>query len=355
MVQQRIEKLRELIKQRGIDAVLIISNPNRNYMTGFTGNESFVILTLDKAIFVTDSRYTEQAQSQVKDYEIRTYKGSISDYLKEVINELNIKTLGFEEDILTFKDYSTYKSKFSCELLPMEGIIEKLRLIKDSDEILTIKRAAAIADNAFAKILQFVKPGMTEREVGVELEYWLRRFGGSGLSFPSIVASGERSSFPHGEPTEKVIKMGDLLTLDFGCVYNGYCSDMTRTIVMGNATDKIMEIYNTVLEAQEAALKAFKPGAVAADVDKVARDIIIEKGYGEYFGHGLGHGVGRQIHEEPRISPMGNTILQPGMVVTNEPGIYIPDFGGVRIEDLVLITENGYEVLSRSPKNLIII
>ncbi|WP_186430006.1 Xaa-Pro peptidase family protein [Clostridium sp. BSD9I1] len=355
MLQQRIEKLREIIKKKGIDAVLLISNPNRNYMTGFTGDESFAILTLDKGIFITDSRYTEQAQSQVEYYEVRQYKGAIADYLNEVIDELNIRTLGFEEDILTFKEYSTYKAKFKCELIPMEGMVEKLRLIKDSDEISAIKRAAAIADNAFAKILQFVKPGMTEREVGVELEYWLKRFGGSGLSFPSIVASGGRSSLPHGQPTEKVIKMGDFLTLDFGCIYNDYCSDMTRTIVMGNATDKMLEIYNIVLEAQEAALKAFKPGVTGADVDKVARDIIKQRGYGEYFGHGLGHGVGRQIHEEPRVSPMGNTVLEPGMVVTDEPGIYIPDFGGVRIEDLVLITENGCEILSKSPKSLITI
>lgn len=355
MFKKRIEKLREKMKHKGLDGVLLVGDPNRNYMSGFTGDESFAIIGLDRAIFITDSRYIEQAAAQVKEFEVKQYKGKIEEFLKDVVEELRIKTLGFEEDILTFNRYSTYNDKMNCELVPMDGMVEELRLIKDSDEIAAIRKAASIADEAFIKILQFVKPGMCEREVGVELEYWMKRFGASGLSFPSIVASGERSSLPHGQPTNKVIKMGDFLTLDFGCVYNDYCSDMTRTIVMGNATEKMTEIYNIVLKAQEAALKCFKPGVTGAEVDKVARDIIKENGYGNYFGHGLGHGVGREIHENPRVSPMGNTILEAGMVVTDEPGIYLPNEFGVRIEDLVLITTDGCEVLSRSPKNMIFI
>ncbi len=343
------------MERQDLDGILLVGDANRNYLSGFTGDESFSIIGLEKAIFITDSRFTEQAKEQVIGYEVREYKGKIEKFMSKIVKELNIKKLGFEEDIVTFKNYVTYKDSFSCELVPIKGIIEDIRIIKDEEEIVCIKKAAEIADRAFAKILQFVKPGMTEKEVGVELEYWLKKFGASGLSFPSIVASGERSSLPHGQPTDKVIKMGDFLTLDFGCVYNGYCSDMTRTIVMGNATDKMTEIYNVVLEAQETAIKAFKPGSTGAEVDKVARDYIKEKGYGKYFGHGLGHGVGREIHELPGISPNGDIILKPGMIVTNEPGIYIPDFGGVRIEDLILITENGCEVISKTTKKLITI
>ncbi|WP_125152248.1 M24 family metallopeptidase [Clostridium rectalis] len=355
MFQERIKKLRQSMERQDLDGILLVGDANRNYLSGFTGDESFSIIGLEKAIFITDSRFTEQAKEQVIGYEVREYKGKIEKFMSKIVKELNIKKLGFEEDIVTFKNYVTYKDSFSCELVPIKGIIEDIRIIKDEEEIVCIKKAAEIADRAFAKILQFVKPGMTEKEVGVELEYWLKKFGASGLSFPSIVASGERSSLPHGQPTDKVIKMGDFLTLDFGCVYNGYCSDMTRTIVMGNATDKMTEIYNVVLEAQETAIKAFKPGSTGAEVDKVARDYIKEKGYGKYFGHGLGHGVGREIHELPGISPNGDIILKPGMIVTNEPGIYIPDFGGVRIEDLILITENGCEVISKTTKKLITI
>lgn len=355
MFENRIEKLREKMKENCLDGVLLVGDPNRNYMSGFTGDESFAVIGLDRSIFITDSRFTEQAKAQVKNFEIRQYNGKIEEFLNDVVEELGIKTLGFEEDILTFDKYCLYAKNMSCQLVPMEGMVEKLRIVKDSDEVAAIRKAASIADEAFMKILQFVKPGMTEREVGVELEYWLKRFGASGLSFPSIVASGERSSLPHGQATDKVIRMGDFLTLDFGCVYNDYCSDMTRTIVMGNATEKMIEVYNIVLKAQEAALKSFKPGVTGSEVDKVARDIIKENGYGNYFGHGLGHGVGREIHENPRVSPMGNTVLRAGMVVTDEPGIYLPNEFGVRIEDLVFITENGCEVLSKSPKDMIFI
>lgn len=343
------------MKESQLDGVLLVGNYNRNYMSGFTGDESFSIITLDKAIFITDSRYTKQAKIQVKDYEIRQYAGNIFKFVADLVKEFNIHKLGFEEDVLTFKEYNAYKQLVNCELVPLNKMVEALRVIKSEDEIEAIRKAANIADRAFYKILQFVKPGMTENEVAVELEYWMKKFNASGLSFPTIAASGERSALPHGEPTEKVIKMGEFLTLDFGCVYNGYCSDMTRTIVMGNATEKMKEVYNVVLEAQEAALKHYKPGVKASDVDKVARDYIASKGYGEYFGHSLGHGVGRYIHEAPAVSPLGDTILEPGMVVTDEPGIYIPDEFGVRIEDLILITEDGCEILSKTSKNMIIV
>lgn len=357
MYKKRITKLRELMNKKGIDGVLLVGDANRNYLSGFTGDESFSVITADKAFFITDSRFTEQAKQQVKDYEVLEYSKNTTfgDFLGDLVNKNNIKKLGFEEDVLSFSSYSLYKSKVSCELVPMEGIVEEIRVVKDESELEVLRKAAEIADKAFEHIVKFIKPGMTEREIGLELEFFMKKLGATALSFPSIVASGVRSSLPHGVATEKVVKEGEFLTLDYGCVFEGYCSDMTRTLVIGEPTEKMVEIYNVVLEAQERALKAFKPGVPAIEVDKVARDYITEKGYGSYFGHSLGHGVGRQIHEAPMVGYRNAKELQAGMVVTDEPGIYIPDLGGVRIEDLLLIKEDGIEILSKSPKQLICI
>ncbi|OFI07584.1 aminopeptidase YpdF [Clostridium acetireducens DSM 10703] len=355
MFKNRIYKLRKLMSEKGIDGVLLQGDPNRNYLSGFTGDESFSVITNERAIFITDSRFTEQARQQAKDYEIVQYSGKFEDFLGDLTKNLNISKIGFEENIITYDNYIKYKNKLNCELVPMDGMVEKIRIVKDEEEINCIKKAAAIADKAFEHMLGYIKAGMTERQVGLELEFYMKKLGARDLSFPTIVASGVRSCLPHGQATDKVLKEGEFLTLDFGCIYNDYCSDMTRTIVIGEPSDKMKEIYNVVLEAEMKALKGFKPGVTGKSVDKIARDYIAEKGYGKYFGHGLGHGVGREIHENPRVSPMGDTILEKGMVVTDEPGIYIPDFGGVRIEDLILITECGCEVISKSPKELICI
>lgn len=343
------------MKKKFIDAVLLIGDYNRNYLSGFTGNESFSVITENKAFFITDSRFTEQAKNQVKDYEILEYgKGnSFVDFLAELIKKNNIKKLGFEENVLSVSMYNIYKNKLKCELTPMENIVESLRIIKDEYELNLIRNAAEIADKAFNHMIKFIKSGMTEREIGLELEFYMKKLGAKDLSFPSIVASGIRSSLPHGEATDKKVSDGEFLTLDYGCIYEGYCSDMTRTIVIGEPSKKMTEIYNVVLKAQEIALKAYKPEASSIDVDATARQYIKQKGYGEYFGHGLGHGVGREIHEAPTIGYRSNIKLKPGMVVTDEPGIYIPNFGGVRIEDLLVITEKGSETLSKSPKQLI--
>lgn len=355
MFKTRIENLRKEMAKNNIDGVLLVGDFNRNYMSGFTGDESFSVITLDKAIFITDPRFTEQANQQVRDYEIREYKGIFSDFLKNLVEELNIKKLGFEEDVISFGTYSEYKNKINAELIPLNGMIEGLRIIKDEKEIQNIKGAAAIADKAFSHMLKFIKSGMTEREIGLELEFFMKKQGATDLSFPSIVASGVRSCLPHGQATDKVVQNGEFLTLDFGCIFNEYCSDMTRTIVVGEPSDKMREIYDVVLNANKNALLEIREGVTGFEVDKVARDYIEEKGYGKYFGHGLGHGVGRYIHEEPRLSPLGKKVLKAGMIVTDEPGIYIPDFGGVRIEDLILVTKDGCEVLSKSPKELICI
>jgi Xaa-Pro aminopeptidase len=226
-------------------------------------------------------------------------------------------------------------------------------LVKTEKELEKMAKAADIADQAFHHIIGYIRPGVTERAVALELEIYMKKLGASALSFETIAASGVRSSMPHGIATDKIIEDGDFLTLDFGCVYDGYCSDMTRTVVVGKATQKQKKIYGVVLEAQIAALNAIREGINGIDVDKIARDVISSRGYGEYFGHGLGHGVGLEVHEEPRLSPTGTKKLLENMVVTDEPGIYIPGFGGVRIEDLIVVKKDGCEVLSKSPKQLI--
>ena len=353
MFEDRIKKLREAMELKGLEAVLVIGDPNRNYLSGFTGDESFSIITKDKALFITDSRYTQQAKNEVKDYEVLEYKGSFPDFFSDIVKKLNVKKVGFEDNVVSYQLYSKFSSKTEAELIPMEGIIEEIRLIKDKREIESIQKAASIADKAFLHMLKFIKSGMSEREIGLELEFTMKKLGAKDLSFPSIVASGVRSSLPHGRATDKIVNEGDFLTLDFGCIFEEYCSDMTRTVAIGEPNDKLKEIYNVVLQAQEDVLKFIKSGVNTKEVDSVARDYIAQKGYGRYFGHGLGHGVVREIHEGPRLSPMSDTTLKEGMIITDEPGIYIPDFGGVRIEDLVLVTKDGCEPLSKSPKNLI--
>ncbi len=357
MYEKRIAKLREKMSAAKLDAVFLAGDHNRNYLSGFTGNESYSFITLDKAFFITDSRFTEQASQQVEGYEI--IETSINKTLPELVSDLAdenlVKTLGFEEDVLTYKAYSEHKDRLRCGFVPMKGLVEDIRIIKDSYELDILRKAAEIADEAFGHILKFIQPGMTEREIGLELEMHMKRNGASSLSFPSIVASGTRSSLPHGEATDKRVAEGEFLTLDFGCVYREYCSDMTRTIVIGKPSEKMVEIYNTVLEAQLQAAKCFREGAVAADVDRAGRDCIAKAGYGENFGHSLGHGVGRQVHEAPNISSRNGTVLRAGMVVTNEPGIYLPGFGGVRIEDMLVITKEGSEVMSKSTKEMICI
>lgn len=351
----RIEKFRKSFDELGIDCALVYKDANRNYLTGFTGDESYLLVMKEKSYFITDSRYTEQAESQVKGCDVLQYAGSIYDFIGKLVVDNNVNSVGIEEDYVTCRDYEAFKSKFGgAKVAALLGTIERQRDIKDDDEISLISKAEAIGDKAFEHILSFIKPGMRERDVAVELEYFMKKSGAQGLSFETIVASGKRSSLPHGAPTDKVIEKGDFVTMDYGCIYNEYCSDMTRTIVVGKANEKQKEIYNIVLEANQEVINKVKAGMSCFDGDKLARDVIKKHGYGEMFGHSTGHGVGREIHERPFMSPRTkNETLKSNMIVSDEPGIYVPDFGGVRIEDLLVIKDNGCEVLSKSPKNLI--
>lgn len=352
---EKIQKLRSGFEHSGIDGMLITSTYNRRYMTGFTGSAGAVLISAEKALFITDFRYVEQASKQCEGYEIVKHTGAIFEEITEQAKKLGITKLGFEQDHLTYSAYKAYEKAVKAELVPVSGIIEKLRLIKTESEIKIIKVAADIADAAFKHILDVIRPGVTELEVSNELEFFMRKAGAASSSFDIIVASGHRSALPHGVASDKVIEKGDFVTLDFGAYYKGYVSDITRTVAAGEPEDKLKEIYNIVLEAQERGMEGIKPGMSGKEADALTRDYITEKGYGEYFGHSTGHGIGLEVHEGPGLSFKSDVILEPGMVVTVEPGIYIPGLGGVRIEDDILITKDHNETLTHSTKELIIL
>ncbi len=352
---EKIEKLRAAIEVQGLEAILITSPYNRRYVSNFTGTAGVVLITRNKAFFITDFRYVEQASKQCTGYEIVKQQRTIPDEVAKLVQEQGIKKLGFEPDHMTYSTYQEYSGVVPAEFVPVSGIIEKLRLIKTAAEIKILKEAAEIADAAFTHILQFIQPGKSELEVSNELEFFMRKAGATASSFDTIVASGVRSALPHGVATDKLIEKGDMVTMDFGALYQGYVSDITRTIAVGEPDESLKEIYYIVLEAQLRGAAGYKPGISGKEADALTRDYIMEKGYGEYYGHSAGHGIGLEVHEGPAVSFRSDTILEPGMVVTCEPGIYIPGLGGVRIEDDVLITSEGNELLTHSAKELIIL
>ncbi|EIJ78829.1 proline dipeptidase [Bacillus methanolicus PB1] len=352
---KKIEKLRSGFENLGIDGILITSSYNRRYMTNFTGSAGVVLIGIENAQFITDFRYTEQAAKQCEGYEIVQHKGSIPDEVAEQVKKLGIKKLGFEQDHLSYSSFKAYEKAVGAELVPVSSVVEKLRLIKTESEIKILKEAADIADAAFKHILEFIRPGVTELEVSNELEFFMRKAGATSSSFDIIVASGYRSALPHGVASEKIIESGDFVTLDFGAYYKGYVSDITRTVSVGKPDEKLKEIYDIVLEAQLRGMAGIKPGMTGKEADALTRNFIAEKGYGEYFGHSTGHGIGLEVHEGPALSIKSDIVLEPGMVVTVEPGIYIPGLGGVRIEDDTLITKDHNETLTHSTKELIIL
>ncbi len=354
ILRKRLSRIRDIISTVKADGIIIYSPENRRYLSGFTGSTGYVIISKEKKSFITDFRYTKQASMECQDFEIIESKTPLENYLTDTIKKHGIEALAYEDSFMTIDFYDKLKGKLkNVKLIPLREAQGKIRIIKDDKELEYIKKAAEIADGGFQHIIGFIKAGMSEKHIGLELEFFMRKNGAFGLSFESIVASGWRSSLPHGVATDKIVEEGDFLTLDFGCVYNGYCSDMTRTLVIGKADDRQKKIYNTVLKAQKEAMKHIKVGAICKDIDRAARDIIKDAGFQNYFGHGLGHGVGLAVHEEPRLSPTGETILEANMVVTNEPGIYIPDYGGVRIEDLIIVRDDKPEIISKSTKELI--
>ncbi|GAA0602640.1 Xaa-Pro dipeptidase [Virgibacillus siamensis] len=349
----KIEKLRKSLGENNLDAILITSPYNRRYITNFTGTAGVAIVSMNDSRFVTDFRYIEQATEQAADFKIVEHKKPIHQVINEQLKELGVQKVGFEKDHVTFSTYELYEKTMDVKLVPVSGLVEELRLIKTAEELDVLKQAANIAEDAFSHIQAYIKPGVKEIDISNELEFYMRKLGAESSSFDTIVASGYRGALPHGVASDKKIQSGELITLDFGAYYNGYCSDITRTVAVGELDDEQMEIYNIVQEAQKRGVEGLKPGMTGIEADALTRDYITEKGYGEYFGHSTGHGVGLEVHEGPGLSFRSEKKLAPGMVVTVEPGIYVPEVAGCRIEDDIVITEKGYERLTLAPKELI--
>ena len=308
----RVEKLRKKMQEENLDSFLVTSPYNLRYLTNFTGTTGLAVITLDKAFFITDFRYTEQAANQAQGFEIIKNVGPIFDEVADLVKRENLNALAFEETTVSFLEYSVLEEIINAELIPVSGMIEELREVKDEEEIAIIEKACSIADMAYDHILKMIRPGMTEIEVANQVDFYMRSLGATSVSFDTIVASGLRSAMPHGVASEKVIEQGDLITLDFGCYYQGYVSDMTRTFAIGDPGEKLKEIYQIVLDAQLAVLDAAKPGLTGIQLDAVARDYITKYGYGEAFGHSTGHGIGLEIHEGPNVSSRAEKQFVPG-------------------------------------------
>lgn len=351
----KIAHVRTYLQENNIDALLVTSSYNLRYMTGFTGTSGVAIISKDDACFITDFRYTEQASAQIEGYTIVEQEKSIDAEIHTQLTHRNIQSLAFEEQYVTYAKYKQYKEQFSATLVPISGFIEQLRLVKSTEELEILKAAAVIADQTYEHITQYIQPGMKEIDVANELEMHMRSLGATSSSFDIIVASGFRSALPHGVASDKKIEKGDLVTMDFGALYQGYISDITRTVAIGEISQELKTIYDTVLAAQKIGVEQIRPGMTGKEADALTRDYITEKGYGQYFGHSTGHGIGLEVHEGPSLSTANSAALTPGMVVTVEPGIYIPSVGGCRIEDDLVITETGNERLTTSTKELIVI
>ncbi|HDR3342810.1 TPA: aminopeptidase P family protein [Bacillus cereus] len=351
----RITNIQKQLHNYGIDGLLITKKENRQYATNFTGSAGVVLIAVHKAIFITDFRYVDQAKTEIKAAEIIMHKGNLEEEVANQVSKLKIQKLGIEDNNMTLQQFKKLQKYIHTEMVPVCEIIEDIRLIKDTSEIETMKIAATIADEAFHHIVTFLKPGISETDVRDELEFFMRKKGATSSSFQIIVASGVRSSLPHGVASNKIIERGDIVTLDFGALYDGYCSDITRTVAIGEPSEEFQKIYNVVREALKRGTEAIKPGETAKSIDDITRNYITEHGYGQYFGHSTGHGLGLEIHEPLRLSQESKATLQEGMVVTVEPGIYIPNWGGCRIEDDIVITKDGYDVITKSNRELIII
>ncbi|RPI14302.1 MAG: aminopeptidase P family protein [Ignavibacteriae bacterium] len=351
----RIEKLRELLEAQNLDAFYINHIPNVRYLSGFSGSSAYIILTRDKNYFITDFRYKDQSHAQVKGYEIAINYNN-NEEVKKIFDNNGFKRVGFESGRITFHSVESMKKDYpSIEFVPLHDEIEKLTMQKTPEELQIMRKACEITDKTFSHILDIIRPGMTELDVSAEITYSHKKLGALKDSFEPIVASGWRGALPHGIASDKTILHGELVTLDFGCMYEGFCSDLTRTIAIGEPNDKMKKIYQVVYDAQHKALEQAKAGMTTKELDSVARDYITSCGYGEHFGHGLGHGVGIEVHEMPGVSQRTNITLIPDSVITIEPGIYIENLGGVRIEDDIVVRENGCEILNKSKKELIIL
>ncbi|MCU7556823.1 M24 family metallopeptidase [Macrococcus capreoli] len=350
----KFEKVNQLLFDKGLDAIIILSPYNRRYLSGFTGTSGALMIAKNQKVLLTDFRYIEQATKQASDFNIVKQQHSLLLDMKQLLESSGFKTVGFEGDLITYQDHQVLSSE-QYELVNIAGEIERIRMIKEPHELEIIQKAADIADATFDYILEITKPGMTEMQLNHMMEMKMRELGATGSSFDTIVASGVRGALPHGVASDKVIQSGEMITFDYGAIYNGYISDITRTIAVGEPSEEMVKIYNIVLEAQMKALNEVKMGMTGVEADKIARDVIASYGYGEQFGHSLGHGIGMEVHEGPMLSMKSPHTLEENMCVTLEPGIYVEGLGGVRIEDDVLVTKNGLKRFTHSTKDLIIL
>jgi Xaa-Pro dipeptidase len=351
----RRERARTALADKRVDAILFTRLVNVRYLTGFTGSNAALLLTADREVLATDGRYTTQAGRQAPDVEAHITSEVSGDLVSRAL-EGGARRLGFEGHDVTVEHYAQLaKTAGATELTPVGRLVERLRVVKDEDEIELIRRACAIADAAFAELLPTIAVGRTERDVAWDLESRMRALGADGPSFDTIAACGPNSAVPHHRPTDREIASGDFLKLDFGALVEGYHSDMTRTVVVGRAADWQREVYDVVARSQQAGVDAVVVGAVGGDVDTVSRDVIEAAGYGEQYTHSLGHGVGLEIHEAPALRAGGSDTLAARTPVTVEPGVYLPDRGGVRIEDLLVVREGAAEVLTLTTKELLVV
>lgn len=357
-MNDRIERVRNILSGKALDGLVVTGRANTFYLSGFSGSTSYLLIGQRKAWLIVDFRYTIQARNQVYEgIEVAEQDDSFLASLDKILADEGMNAIGFEGTQLSFDEYERFRTKLphARRLESVGNEIDLLRIRKDDREIEAIAQAVRLGDQVFDHILKVVRPGIRESELAAEMEYQMRKLGASGPSFATIVASGERSAMCHALASENSIRPGDALVLDFGVIYRHYCSDMTRTIFIGDPGEEMKKIYRIVREAQQAALDCLESGMKARDADRTARDIIARAGYGAHFGHSLGHGVGIEVHEEPRLSLKSEDILQDGMVFSVEPGIYVEGLGGVRIEDLVALTGGKPRILTGSTKDMIIL
>jgi len=356
---KRRERLRRLLRRQNLEGLLVTDRLNVRYLTGFTGEDSFLFIWTENQLLLTDARFTQQTQEECPDLEavVRPVGTSMVDAVWRVVRSAKVGRLAIEADNVSVGFFDRLSARVSgVELVKTSGLVEQLRQIKDPEEVDRIRQAVWQAERAFGALWATLRWEKTELELAHELEMYLRSFGAWGSSFPPIVASGARAALPHARPMPIPITSGRMLLVDWGANEGLYQSDLTRTILLGRISAKLRRLYQVVLKAQQKAIEAIRPGVAAQEVDRLARQVIAQAGWGKRFGHSLGHGVGLAVHEGPRLGPAGRNwagcLLRPGMVVTVEPGIYLPGFGGVRIEDMVLVTRSGYELLSSLPKTL---
>ena len=356
---EHFQKIAARLEEWGLDAMLLTGEANRFYASGFhsAGTDGVALVTRRKNYYFTDSRYTEAAGRVLRSAELgevgrgRGYGALI----QEVVEAEQLRRVGFEDACMTVQDYRRYGKALTCELIPASEQLLRLRAVKDARELEAMVSAQRIAERALDDILGELRPGVSEKEIAARLQYLMLHYGASDMSFDPIVVSGPNGSLPHGVPSERLLRQGEFVTMDFGCVYQGYCSDMTRTVAIGFATDEMRTVYQTVLDAQRAGIAAARAGVTGREVDGAARAVITSAGYGDYFGHSFGHGVGVEIHESPNAAPSHEASLPAGAVISAEPGIYLPGKLGVRIEDVILLTEDGCRNLTEAPKELLIL